>query len=251
MKGLSIEKNMINKLVQAVREAQNIKQNDVAAEAEITQSAVAKFEAGLSTLSDETLVKLAPSINMNPKYFLGKSPNPFKCSNSSGLIKMHLREYFATPIDFSLIYFIAQASNKLEFLFLAPHISTMRNIAYPFDIPIYAILMKDNYGNEFLFRRKTKSVYFASITGTAKLTEKITEILGRENVSFSSVAIEEELYHKIKNWETVTKRDIAVLFKSNQNIFSLTDSEAEMLKKLRNENISPAEILKYIKNRSD
>ncbi|MGD0229364.1 MAG: helix-turn-helix transcriptional regulator [Syntrophorhabdales bacterium] len=83
---------MIENVIRPLREAKALTQEDVARALGIDRSAIAHFEAGEeSALSVETLLKLAPLLDINPDYVLNKAPNPFKPYDPSGIIVLFLK----------------------------------------------------------------------------------------------------------------------------------------------------------------
>lgn len=210
------------------REMQGMAQSEVALRADVTQSAISRFEAGSSTLSRENLFKIAPLLNINPKYITAESHNPFL---SRSLIKMHFPERFGA-VDFAALHLLSEANQSLEFVFLIPHFRLVSKLLAKtmIEIPCYAIAVRDGDGNIFLFRRKLKGAF---IVGEKDLQSRISERMEKEGrqVLFRTVRIERELYQKIKAWD-VSKKDIAGLFAETTPVL-LNEEEKELIAKIR------------------
>lgn len=218
----------IMEIFRIARELQGIAQSEVALKAEVTQSAISKFEAGSSTLSRENLLKIAPLLHINPRYLTAESHNPFL---SRLLIKMHFPERFRA-VDFAPLYLLSEANQSLEFVFLIPHFRLVSKILAKtmIETPCYAIAVRDEDGNIFLFRRKLKGAF---IVGEKDLQARISERMEKENkqVLFRTVRIERELYQKIKAWD-VSRKDIVELFAETTPVL-LNEEEKELIAKIR------------------
>jgi len=212
-----------NYLFRVARKLQGIAQAEVASKAEVTQSAVSKFEAGSSALSRENLLKIAPLLNINPEYITGKSENPF---SSSGLIKMFFHETLLTGIDYSPLERIVKINSLMDIIFLVatPMIkSTIGRVTQ-------AILMRDQDSNVFLLRRKRKGFYLAE---EPDLKVRFLEIAKAENkdITFQTQKISQELFLKIENW-TIERSDVEDFF-IQRRIRMLSLDEDRLIEEVR------------------
>ena len=107
--------------------------------------------------------------------------------------------------------------------------------------PVYAIALKDQMGNHFIFRRKANYPLF----GERELQIKLQEISNQydHEISVEMKRIDEDLTKKIKNW-TVGKEDIEPLFQHIEDPLIPTEKEIELLRALREPNADPQRIIK-------
>lgn len=245
----------LHQLFRLAREMQEISQTEVLAPVEKKQPSLSSYEKkGKATLSPETLEAMAPILKINKKYISNRSENPFV---SNDLIKMFFIESMLGKIDYDFIHFLYTANKKLDVLFLYPPIpSIIRIFAHLGTFPVYAITIRDDAGNVFLFRRKNGNIVLASVTGTENLELEISENARKEGkrVSFNRILIENELYTKISNWEDVTKEDIERLFLPENQIPVLKEREysivMKLIKILRAGIISYEDIERFIEDKS-
>jgi len=216
---------------QVSRANQNIKQSLTAKKAGIAQPSLANYERGHSTLSEKTLLKIAPTLNINPDYIKGDAANPFL---NTDLIKMFLFDKLLIGADYTPIEFIVRTNSALEIIFL-----TTTDRAKPFDKatsktmsnqPTIAILIRDQDMNIFILRRKNQGAY---LIDKLDLKAKISQIVKEDNkkVVFQTKVITRELFEKINGW-TVTKKDVDKFFSLTQNM-ELTADEYEMICQMR------------------
>ncbi|MDA8088721.1 MAG: helix-turn-helix transcriptional regulator [Nitrospiraceae bacterium] len=155
--------------IRSVREAQGITQGELKEKANalgiaISQSAIAQFEKMKATISLEKLIAIAPLLNLNPVFIESGTGNPFRQSNKERIINIFLPEDIFGKPDYDLIKTIAESNKKALFIFVKPNprsYSNLRKISSlsETDDPIFALLVKDEDENIFLFRRK-KSIDF-------------------------------------------------------------------------------------------
>lgn len=161
--------------IRMVREAHGINQAELAKKIGVSQSAIAQFEKLKATLSLETLLKLAPILDLNPEFIQNGVGNPYKQTASNKIIKMYLPEDDLGNINFSLVKIIAEANETASFIFFEPPLfvsdqkaniveSTRKEIAQwhkqrKQDITIYALFVHDDDNNYFLFRRKNNLLF--------------------------------------------------------------------------------------------
>jgi transcriptional regulator with XRE-family HTH domain len=192
---------------------QGIKQTILAQEVGLSKSAIAKFESRTSSLSLTNLKKIASVLSINPDYLDNNKLNPFK---SDKLIKMTLPPALSLKTDFSLIYFLAENNQNLTIAMLTPEDMFPFNILSDtiFAYPIYAIAVKDQDDNMFIFRKKEKSVYTAAITGEKKLELELNRIAKEQGkiMHVYTRGIDRTLYKKIQSWDDLTREDLNPLF---------------------------------------
>lgn len=249
MKKKNESKTELGALFAVVRKGKGITQNDIAEAVGLARSAIAQFERGHASLSNDTLIRIAPLLNINPDYISIKEVNPFK-SGSNDLIKLYLPENTMTlALDYSLIYFLAatEANRSLDFLFLSPDVRAA-SIANPFEAVIYAIAVRDSANNIFLFRRKLHMAW-GSVTGEKELQTRITQLSEEKGkkISFKIKKIDSRLYEIIREW-TAVRRDIEPLFESAEIplMSSLTDAEKKLIAEMRTKKISPSKVIRSL-----
>lgn len=240
---------MLNDFFKTVREMQGLKQSDIAKNLQITQSSIAKFESGASTLGQDTLYRMAKLISINPEYLENKSANPFK---SNKLIKMFLPTKLALTVDFSFIHSLVEINRKLDFLFLSPNILFIDRITKStvFGTPIYAIVVKDQDHNMFIFRRKEKSVLSAAITGEKKLEIELKGLAEIEEkiLLFTTREIDKHLYNKIHSWKELSREDLEPLFRKDIEHLDLGKQLDEICGKIH---IHPDAVLQYLESNAN
>lgn len=230
-----------NRFLRDMREQQGLGQGELAKAVGISQQALSAYESGKSTLSYDTLRKMAELLHINDSYMKEEKGNPF---SSKKLIKMVLGEGLLSKVDFSIIHFIADANQKVDLLFLSPLIfKIVDKIARGtvFAAPIFAIACKDQDDNIFLLRKKNWGSFIA---GERELQVVLNQKAkaGRKHINYKTIGIDEALYKKIEKW-TVDREDIESLFEKEEMIM-LTDAEISLIKKIRSAKISPVDIMK-------
>jgi transcriptional regulator with XRE-family HTH domain len=230
--------NMLSDLFKTVRQMQAIKQSEIAEYLGISQSSIAKFETGIAALNIERLKKVASYLSINPDFLENEHANPFK---SEEPIKMFLPTRFTVKIDFSLIYFIVESNYKVDLLFLSPNAFFIGKLTKDtvFEYPIYAIVLRDQDDNMFIFRRKEKSYLNAAITGEKHLEVELNKLAKEYDkiIRISTVEIDKKTYNKIQAWDDLTRDDLIPLF--NNDIIN---------KLCREKNITFDKIVEYSKS---
>lgn len=221
----------LNQLFSFARKAQGIKQGALARKVGIAQPSLSQFENGQATLSRKTLHTIAPLLNINPEYIDCESENPFR---SSGLIRMFFYETLLNGIDYSSLECIVKINPSVEIIFLEA-IAMVKTNNWMISRTIIdrftqAALLKDQYENIFLFRRKRKDVYFV---GELDLHARLLEMVKAESkdINFQKRKIPRELFLKIEDW-TVERSDVADYF-IEKKIMMLSLAEAELIEKMR------------------
>lgn len=251
------KKERFNLLFCSARIAKNITQSELAQIAVINRSSIAQFEKSIASLSIQTLLKIAPALDINPDFLLEKSDNPFKSKN---LIKFFITG--TSMPDRTILILTILYNTTLELITLIPPLSiiekiktlpTFRTVAAVFDTHtlfgkmIYAVAVRDVDNNIFLFRRKKENDFI--IWGDTDLQSNVSTLLGisgkdANKFIFAKKEITRNLYEKIKNWDVV-KEDIEPLFLKNKDISHLTESdltgyEKELIQKIREKGIDPS-----------
>lgn len=236
----------LNQLFMLARDLQDIKQTDLARELGVTSSAISKFEKSRTTLSEDTLKELAQRLNLNPEYITGSSSNPFL---SKKLIKMFLpEEEFGMKVVFTPILLIAEANQRIEFVTLLP----ARKFKFMEEVEegtllepnLYAIAVRDQDNNIFLFRRRAPKAY---IVGEQGLRIQLQEMSDKKDkrIVFHTRRLTKELFKRIMDWD-IKKEDIEPLFSVRPLVGDLTDSEQKLIASLRESKIDPEKILKNL-----
>lgn len=255
------------------RTAKGIKQFVLAELGGISVSALARFEGGKLGLSNDTLIKIAPYLDINPEYIIGASKCVFK-SGSNGLIKFYIEKYHFH--DDPILAIIRGSSNNLEFYSLSPHLSILERVRHLniADQPTYALFVRDGYSNVFIFRCKSPKdfmtwddVHISRDTYFMKITNK--------QGWYDKVPINKDLYEKISRWDDLSINDFELLIEERNkdntgSKFKIinNDQEADFINNLRKHkinlnianksigllndldkyNIDPEEVRKLVKN---
>ena len=259
----------INKIFKIARESQNINQTIISEAAEITQTAISKFENGNSTLSEKTLKKIAPLLNINPDFVSGKSLNPFK---SSSLVKLFVG---LGGLYFFLNLFL-EYNRKLDFLSIAPRFSGMEKLTKQFGIRllvsivgkkissaagtfIYAVAVRDASNNYFLIRNFNNKGFLLWEGEDENIEWYVNKILyknkffeetrghGDRSYTFNRLEINRPFYEKIRDWN-IKRKDIEPLFRSkSKEPLTLTETEKKLILSVREKSIDPHILIQHIK----
>jgi transcriptional regulator with XRE-family HTH domain len=216
MKTISV--GILPSFIRSVREAQGLPQKDIAQKIHVWPSALTQYEKSDASLSKEKLLEIAPLLNLNPEFIRQGVGNPFKAADKSSLIKMSLILTEEGKIDLNLIRFIADFSEKSAFIFLKP-------IDVPKDKPrlvskwrrsgntIYALLVQDDDGNRFLFKRTDDSFFNES-----EIVPLLSDSMGYHKFHKVSVSgISSVLFEKIKGWGNLSRSDFDSLIATAQS----------------------------------
>ena len=179
---------------------------------------------------------------------------------------------FAFP-SLKPLYSIMSLNRNIEILSLYARQRKFRNFMERslLEYPAYAIALKDDHNNIFLFRRKKAldSILWGSDFKSPML--RILDIAQSENksinITIATHDLPDELFKKIENWDKATRKDIEPLFIKAEfeeilktekyeidmlrilkkyGINSITDNEIMLLKKIR-ENPKKIDIYDAIK----
>ena len=239
----------IAELFRITRLAKGIKQFQLADLAGISVSAFARFEGNKLGLSNDTLLRIAPYLDINPEYVVGNSDYPF-LSTSNELIKFFVDKFHFH--DDPILAMIRSSSTYLEYYSLTPHLSVLERIRHLniADKPTYALLVKDGMSNNFIFRCKSNKdfmtwndVHISRDTYFMKITNK--------QGWYDKVTINRSLYEKILQWDDICISDFEQLFEeSKKNIrFKLIskEQEADIINELREHHLD----MYYVKKALD
>ncbi|MBN2569411.1 MAG: helix-turn-helix transcriptional regulator [Deltaproteobacteria bacterium] len=257
----------LNKLFKLSRILKSVKQKDLANAVGITRQAIQRFEAGLTTLSPDTLRKVAPHLHINIEHITDQTKNPY---DYRGLIKMLFSEKYIDP-TFEPIATLVLANSKLEFISLIAKIDPITRIKNMtlLQNPVYSVAIRDQDNNIFLLRRKSKTDYVLADGNLHNTMWQTLEFVKekRKLFYFATSQVDRNLYKKIQSW-TVEREDIEPLFSQcefasyidptqqeyeqliNQrdlNIEPLTELQLMIVKRLCEEKISSDEVLEWIK----
>ena len=149
------------------------------------------------------------------------------------------------------LYFLSKLNKQLRMITLIapyPELKRFSNIGLPL---IYAILLKDDHNNVFLFRRKKEKDIFNLSSDYPSPIVKLTKI-SQENKSVISIAQKElskEVFDKIREWNSLSIADIKYLIDEETTftkLFEPTEAEIVQLELQRNigvENLSSYELM--------
>jgi transcriptional regulator with XRE-family HTH domain len=207
-----------------VRDAQEIRQAKLAEMIEVSQSAINRFENLKLSLSDETIIKMAPILNLNPEYIEKRSGNPFRQVDPQKIIKMLFPEDRLGTIDFTLVNIIATTNEKAVFFFLQP--SFFSNLSIPSRImeqghparkeitqwskqrrkgeSVYALFIEDDDNNSFLFKRKNNLLFNEN---DVALSLREIEAKDRKYFEIQIISMGFDAFQNIRNWSDALGKD--------------------------------------------
>ena len=200
---------MIKHIVGPFREAKALTQAAAAQVIGVDRSAIAHFEAGEeSALSVETLLKLAPLLDINPDYVLNKAPNPFKPHDPSGVIVLFLKGK-AFNADIEPVQVIMEYGAVTGALFLSSsRLSGKRRFKKIVGgrTAIYGLALQDVDDNIYLALHKDPDSFIGYLDDlSAAIREK-----GRD-VATNTVSLDERLLDSLRQ-RTVHRDDLAAFF---------------------------------------
>jgi len=219
----------VGKLFKLVRELIGKTQPEVSASAKIAYQSLQQFEKGQASLSKETLKMMARALYINPDYIDDTSLYPFK--SNGRLIKMFMPDGLIFD-NLEPLYFLSKLNKQMRIITLIapfPELKRFRNIGLPL---IYAIALKDDHKNVFLFRRKNKKGIFNLSADYPSPIVKLTKI-SQENKSAISIAQKElsrNAFDKICDWNLLSLKDIKDLIDEEIKFTKLFEpTEAEIV----------------------
>lgn len=233
----------INALFKMAREAQGVKQSELAKKAGIAQPTMSQFEAGQFTLAMESLIAIAPYLKVNPDYLLGVSSNPF---SSQELIRMLLPERLMKGVDYTPIEFVVEANSNIQVAILLATTGIDKIISKTaLGQFTQAVLVRDQDGNTFIFRRKSRGSY---MVGEGDLQARLQEIAkdGKKTVSIRTHRIPRTLAKKIADWD-MKLEDVEDLFESKIITKNVSVEENRIIDVIREEGINPEEVARLLR----
>jgi len=239
----------LSELFRSAREAKGLKQVEIASACGISRPAIARFEKGTLRLNDEILIKMAPLLDINPEFLNGHTKNPFKSQNNE-LIKFVVDKYHVHT-DLLLTSIVAEAK-LYSFCSLYPPLTILERIRHLnlVDDPIYALVIRDDSDNIFLFRCKSNKDFMSWDDRFISVIKEITWMTDKEG-SFNKWLISKDLYEKIRDWDEIRKEDFDFLFsEKDQNLrhqdLILNETEKEFILLAREKRIDLKKLSKKL-----
>ena len=233
-------------------------QAEVAKVAGVAQAALSQFEHGQTSISIDTLRRIAPSLALNPKFLTNETQNPFK---SSDLIKLFQPRYHFSSLIYSHsetpffpLQLLVDANETLEI------VSLESSMLRPPDLDgmsrPYAIAVKDSIGNVFLLRNrdKEKKIVYAESSSIREEVLSYAETRKKDvdKIKFRSAILSDDLVSKITDW-SISKREVERLIrvaKPSEGILPLVEKERQIISAIRKGTITADDILKHIKRKA-
>lgn len=239
----------IAELFRKAREAKGLKQSEIADQCGISRSALARFETGSLRLAEETLLQIAPLLNIDPEFLRGNAKIPFKNQNAE-LIKFLVDKYHVNT-DMLLATILARC-DILEIYYLSPPLTIVDRIRH-LNVaanPTYALLLSDEAGNVYLFRCKSPKDFLAWDDSLSSWYSEQRRLTGKSG-HFEMRIISKELFEKIRDWQGVSKADFEFLFsqKSENLIYkgiALSEEEKKLILFIRDQHLSPEDAIQKL-----
>ena len=232
----------IAELFRRAREAKGLKQSDIADQCGISRSALARFETGSLRLAEETLLLIAPLLDIDPEFLRGNATIPFK-SPTGSLIKFVVDKYHVNT-DMLLATVLARC-DVLEIYYLTPPLTIVDRIRHlnVASNPTYALLMKDEAGNAYLFRCKSSKDFLAWDESISSWQSEQRRLSGKSG-HFEQLIISKELFEKIRDWQGIDKADFDSLFsQKTENLIykgiALSEAEKKCILFIREQHLDP------------
>lgn len=232
----------IAELFRRAREAKGLKQTDIADQCGISRSALARFETGSLRLAEETLLLIAPLLDIDPEFLRGNATIPFK-SPTGSLIKFVVDKYHVNT-DMLLATVLARC-DVLEIYYLTPPLTIVDRIRHlnVASNPTYALLMKDEAGNAYLFRCKSSKDFLAWDESISSWQSEQRRLSGKSG-HFEQLIISKELFEKIRDWQGIDKADFDSLFsQKTENLIykgiALSEAEKKCILFIREQHLDP------------
>ncbi len=239
----------IFELFRRAREAKGLKQSEIADQCGISRSALARFETGSLRLAEETLLLIAPLLDIDPEFLRGNARIPFK-SPTGSLIKFLVDKYRVNS-DVLLSRLIA-LSDVLEVYYLYPPLTIVDRIRHlnVASNPTYALLMKDEAGNVYLFRCKSPKDFLAWDESISSWMSEQRRMAGKSG-HFEPLIISKELFEKIRDWQGIDKEDFdAVFSQKTENLIykgiALSEAEKKLILFIRDQHLDPEETIQKL-----
>lgn len=239
----------ISELFRRAREAKGLKQSEIADQCGISRSALARFETGSLRLAEETLLLIAPLLDIDPEFLRGNAKIPFK-SPTGSLIKYVVDKYHVNS-DVLLSRLLA-LSDVLEIYYLSPPLTIVDRIRHlnVASNPTYALLMKDEAGNVYLFRCKSPKDFLAWDDSISSWQNEQRKMAGKGG-HFEPLIISKELFEKIRDWQDIDKEDFdAVFSQKTENLIykgiALSEAEKKLILFIRDQHLDPEETIQKL-----
>lgn len=239
----------ISELFRRAREAKGLKQSEIADQCGISRSALARFETGSLRLAEETLLQIAPLLDIDPEFLRGNARIPFK-SPTGSMIKFVVDKYRVNS-DVLLSRLIA-LSDVLEVYYLYPPLTIVDRIRHlnVASNPTYALLMKDEAGNVYLFRCKSPKDFLAWDDSISSWMSEQRRMAGKSG-HFEPLIISKELFEKIRDWQGIDKEDFdAVFSQKTENLIykgiALSEAEKKLILFIRDQHLDPEETIQKL-----
>lgn len=235
----------IHKLFFFMRKARGITQQELADKIGVSQSAVARLERGETTaISKQSLQDIAPQLNINPRFLSAEDENPFLMTPdefvfyriSTGFSKMNI-----TPITWCI-----ENCDICDVYALSPPVGVPCRLIRGArkDELTYAVLMRDRFGNIFLFRHITNFVF---LFYSKKAYYESLQSVNR-NIDYQFKRIDINL-HNLLNQETITSHELRTLFV--EDIYPLTLPEQRLIRVSRQREINIETLIENIERDDD
>lgn len=239
----------IAELFRRAREAKGLKQSDIADQCGISRSALARFETGSLRLAEETLLLIAPLLDIDPEFLRGNATIPFK-SPTGSLIKFVVDKYHVNT-DMLLATVLARC-DVLEIYYLTPPLTIVDRIRH-LNVaanPTYALLMRDEAGNVYLFRCKSPKDFLAWDDSISSWQSEQRRMSGKSG-HFEQLIISKELFEKIRDWQDIDKADFDSLFsQKTENLIykgiALSEAEKKLILFIREQHLDPEETIQKL-----
>lgn len=239
----------IAELFRRAREAKGLKQSEIADQCGISRSALARFETGSLRLAEETLLLIAPLLDIDPEFLRGNATIPFK-SPTGSLIKFVVDKYHVNT-DMLLATILARC-DVLEIYYLTPPLTIVDRIRH-LNVaanPTYALLMRDEAGNVYLFRCKFSKDFLAWDDSISSWQSEQRRLSGKSG-HFEQLIISKELFEKIRDWQDVDKADFDSLFsQKTENLIykgiALSEAEKKLILFIREQHLDPEETIRKL-----
>lgn len=239
-----------SELCRKAREAKGIKQADIALQAGLSRPALARFETDSLMLSEDKLFAVAKLLDINPDYFSGITRNAFKNQNGE-LIRFFVdKNHVKTDL---LITLAIAGSEIIDMYALSPPLTVLERIR-KLNLagnPLYAIVMKDDHDNVFLFRCKSNRDFMGNDNSVTARFMELANMTGKRGYLESQI-ITKNLYEKIREWDNVTKADFDYLLHGKENEIGLktlvlNDAEKILINVMRDCQFDATDITQLLK----
>jgi transcriptional regulator with XRE-family HTH domain len=218
-----------HELIKLFRESAGKTQDDVCKNSGITRQALQRYESGKGGMNLKSLEVICREVGIDPAFVKGGSHYPI-LTNDEKFMKLFIPGYSLFPGFPGLepLYTLISFNTRIHIRSLYVKLTGIKKyIEYsPFQEPIYAIAIKDEFDNIFLLRRKKPTDY---ILWTYDLKSPLARILEMtrgddKTINWGGIEIDENLHTKIREWSDIKRDDIETFFNlSNEDPFTTED----------------------------